>query len=213
MHDIDRTQIGREMETYEYPAAESSVFNEQQEMELAAELMEISSEEEFEQFLGSLISRAGKAIGSFASSQTGQALGGLLKQAAGKALPIAGSAIGGYFGGATGAKIGGKLASRAGGLLGLEAETEEAEFEAAVNFVRLAGDAVKNLGSVPRGANPRAAAQAALAKAAEIHAPGLMSQSSGPGGPAGGQNQGGTGGRAMSGRWVRRGSKIVLFGV
>ena len=69
MHDIDRTQMvqmGREMETYEYPTGASSrVFSEQQEMELAAELLEIGSEAEFEQFLGDLFTRPKSAIGSF----------------------------------------------------------------------------------------------------------------------------------------------------
>jgi hypothetical protein len=210
MHDIDRTQIGREMETYEYPAA-GSVFNEQQEMELAAELMEVGNEAEFDRFLGSLISKAGKAVGSFISSPTGQALGGLLKTAAGKALPLAGQALGGYFGGSTGAQIGGQLASQAGSMLGLEAEgeAEQAEFEAATNFVRLAAEAVKNAAAMPQTGNPRGAAQSAFMKAAEIHAPGLIGPA--PGAPGAGQDQ--NGGRARSGRWIRRGGKIVLLGV
>src|SRR5262245_11854968 len=146
MHDIDRTQIGsgRELETYEYPppaaAPTGRVFNEQQEWEFASELLEVGSEQEFEQFLGNLISKAGRAIGSFMSSPTGQAVGGVLKDAAGKLLPIAGSAIGGYFGGSTGSQLGGRVGKAAGDLLGLEAEAEEREFEAATTFVRLAAD-------------------------------------------------------------------------
>src|SRR5215831_4837710 len=111
MHDIDRTQIGREMETFEYPQG-GRVFSEAQEMELASELLEVNSEAELERFLGDLISKAGKAVGSFVSSPTGQALGGMLKSAAGKLIPAAGSAIGGYFGGPTGAQIGGQLAQK-----------------------------------------------------------------------------------------------------
>jgi len=216
MHDIDRTQIGREMETYEYPTGESSVFNEQQEMELAAELLEIGSEAELEQFLGSLISSAGKAIGSFVGSPTGKALGGLLKTAAGKVLPMAGQALGGYLGGPTGAKIGGQLAQQAGSMFGLEMESEEAEFEAATNFVRLAADAVKHLANAPQTGNPRALAQSALMKAAEVHAPSLLpSQNGSRGGAAqqGGSQDAGGGGRGQSGRWLRRGGKIIVFGV
>jgi len=213
MHDIDRTQVGREMETYEYPTGESSVFNEQQEMELAAELLEIGSEAELEQFLGGLISSAGKAIGSFVGSPTGKALGGLLKGAAGKLLPMAGQAVGNYFGGSTGAKIGGQLAQQAGSIFGLEMESEEAEFEAATNFVRLAADAVKNLANAPQTGNPRAIAQTALMKAAEAHAPGLFpSQKAANGGPQQGGPQD-AGGHGHSGRWVRRGGKIIVFGV
>src|SRR5262249_59463084 len=119
MHDIDRTQLGggREYENYEFSGggAGGRVFNEQQEWELAAQLLEVGNEQEFEQFLGDLISKAGSAIGSFVRSDIGKAAGGLLKSAAGKLLPMAGSAIGGYFGGPTGAQIGGKLAQTAGG--------------------------------------------------------------------------------------------------
>jgi hypothetical protein len=210
MHDIDRTQIGggREMENYEYPAggATGRVFNEQQEWELASELLEVNSEAEFEQFLGGLISKAGRAIGSFMGSPTGQAVGGALKSAAGKLLPMAGSAIGGYFGGPGGAQIGGKIAQTAGSMFGLEAEAEEREWEAASTFVRLAADTVKNAATAPAGSNPAAVAQNALAQAAQVHAPGLIGPSSG--GPGEGSM-----GRGRSGRWVRRGGKIVLFGV
>lgn len=217
MHDIDRTQIGtREQETFEYPpsgGATGRVFNEQQEMELASELLEVNSEAEFEQFLGDLISKAGKAVGSFISSPTGQAMGGILKSAAGKLLPMAGSAIGGYFGGPAGAKIGGQLAQTAGGMFGLgEAESEEREWEAATTFVRLAGDAVKNAAGAPANANPRAVAQNAVAQAAQIHAPGLIGPAGGPG-PGGDGPEGPMGRGGRSGRWIRRGGKIVLFGV
>jgi hypothetical protein len=211
MHDMDRIQVGREMETYEFPGggAAGRVFNEQQEWELASELLEIGSEQEFEQFLGDLISKAGRAVGSFISSPTGQAVGGVLKSAAGKLLPMAGSAIGGYFGGPTGAQIGGKLASTAGSMFGLEAESEEREWEAAQTFVRLAGDTVKNAAAAPPNANPAAVAQSALSQAAQVHAPGLVGPAPGPlGGAIGPIGQGG-----RSGRWVRRGGKIVLFGV
>jgi hypothetical protein len=224
MHDIDRTQIGgpREMmETYEYPSSGGGgrVFNEQQEWELAAELLEITNENDFEQFLGDLISKAGKAVGSFLSSPTGQAIGGALKGVAGKLLPMAGSAIGGYFGGPTGAQIGGKIAQTAGGLFGLgETESEEREWEAATTFVRLAGDTVKNAAQAPPNANPQAVAHQALAQAAQAHAPGLIPPAPGPmGGPMGGPGgfgpSGGSMGGGRSGRWIRRGGKIVLFGI
>jgi hypothetical protein len=136
-------------------------------------------------------------------------VGGVLKGAAGKLLPMAGSAIGGYFGGPAGAQIGGKLAQTAGGFFGLgeAGESEEREWEAATTFVRLAGDTVKNAAAAPPGANPAQVAQTALAQAAQVHAPGLVGPAPGPmnGGPAGP-------GGGRSGRWIRRGGKIVLFG-
>jgi hypothetical protein len=258
MHDIDRTQVGfgSTMETFQYPAS-AKVFSETQEMDLAAGLLGTNTEAEFDYFLGDLISKAGQAVGRFVSSPTGQALGGLLKGAASKLLPMAGQALGGYIGGPTGAQIGGQLASTAGGLLGLntEAEAAEQEFEAARTFVRLAGDAVKNAAAASPSANPVAVAHAALTEAAKTHAPILiatappstaapqgeafMGDSGGmgfgrgtsdgyggqfpgvrPGGfpygqPTEGQEPGGgpSMGRAHSGRWIRRGNKIVLLGV
>jgi hypothetical protein len=209
MHDIDRTQMEYGLETFEF--GETGVFNENQENELAAELLEISSEAELDHFLGDLIKKAGSAVGSFVSSPTGQALGGLLKGAAKKVLPMAGQAIGGYFGGATGAQIGGKLASAASNLF--ESENEDREMDAAKSFVRLAADAVKNAAAAPAGVNPRAVASAALTKAAQVHAPGLLSTTPGaqPAATAAGTTVSGVG-QARSGRWLRRGTKIVLYG-
>jgi hypothetical protein len=221
MHDIDRTQMefGGELESFEFhgETSEAGVFNEQQETELAAELLEVmGNEQEMDRFLGDLISRAGRAAGAFISSPTGQALGGLLKSAARKALPIAGQAIGGYFGGPTGAQIGGQLGSAAGGLF--ELEQEDRELDGAKSFVRMTADAVKNVAAAPQGANPRAAASAALAQAAKIHIPGLLAQgpSAANGVAAGGAAAAGAGasvGRSRTGRWIRRGNKIVLLGV
>lgn len=214
MHDLDRVQVGRETETYEYGGGGGGrvIFNEQQEWELASELLEVNNEQELEQFLGNLISKAGSAIGSFIRSDTGKAIGGVLKDAAGKILPMAGSAIGGYFGGPAGAQFGGKLAQTAGGMFGLgETENEEREFEAAQTFVRLAADTVKNAAGAAPNAPPAMIAQNALAQAAQIHAPGLVGPA-GPTGGAGASGPGPMGGHNRSGRWIRRGGKIVLFG-
>src|SRR5438067_1817987 len=63
-----------------------SPLTEAQELELASELLEISSEAELEQFLGGLI----KKVGGFMKSPIGQALGGVLKNVAKKALPVVG---------------------------------------------------------------------------------------------------------------------------
>src|SRR5690348_3865927 len=93
-------------ETFEYSSEMESesnsgpgVFSESEEMELAAELLEVNNEQELEQFLGDLIKKAGHAIGSFVKSPIGKAIGGVLKTAAGKVLPIAGGALGGFVGG------------------------------------------------------------------------------------------------------------------
>ena len=81
------------------------VFTEAEEMELAAEFLEVTDEQELEQFIGDLIRKAGKAIGKFAHSSVGKALGGVLKTVASKALPIAGGALGGLVGGPPGATL------------------------------------------------------------------------------------------------------------
>ena len=76
-------------------------------------------------------------------SPIGQAVGGVLKGVAKKALPIAGGALGAYFGGPLGAKIGSGLAPAAGSALGLELEAlsqEDREFEGGKQFVRFAAN-------------------------------------------------------------------------
>jgi hypothetical protein len=197
----------------------TGVFNEHQEMELAAELLEVTNEQELDRFLGDLISRAGSAVGKFVKSPVGEAIGGVLKTVAKRALPIAGGALGAWVGGPIGARIGSGLASMAGQALGLELEglsQEDREFEATKQFVRFAGETVKNALTAPseevsglsaanaaRGGIERAfaIAKAAAAEAARVHAPGLLNA----------QQAGGT--HAQSGRWIRKGNSIVLVGI
>jgi hypothetical protein len=140
----------------------------------------------------------------------------VLKGVAKKALPLAGGAIGGYFGGPLGAKIGSGLASAAGSALGLEAESfeqEDRELEGAKQFVRIAADTVNRAVSAPANADPRAVAQAAAVAAARKFAPGLISGGNGTALTAPGAGTQVAGRPRHSGRWMRRGTKIVLFGV
>src|SRR5208337_3957257 len=127
MHDIGRTQLeqqtfgeyetgeleGGEYESGEYESGElegaeispelESPLSEMQEMELASELLEVTNEQELEQFLGDVFNTIGQAAGNFLRSDTGQALGGILKDslssAAKQALPVVGRAIGDVAGG------------------------------------------------------------------------------------------------------------------
>jgi hypothetical protein len=198
------TEYNPQMEAYEYAGEQESeaVFNEQQEMELAAELLGVRSEQEFENFLGDLISKAGKAIGGFVRGPVGKALGGVLKGVAKTALPIAGGALGTFIGGPVGTAIGSSLGSMAGQALGLELEglsAEDREFEVARQFILFAGEAVKNALDAPPDADPMTVAHGAAVEASQTHAPGFF------GGQPGLQSRGG--------RWIRRGRKIVLFGV
>jgi uncharacterized protein (DUF697 family) len=226
MHDIDRTQMeytpelpGFQSEQFEYgeygeqewggETYGETVLTEADEIQLASELLAVTNEAELEQFLGSLIKKVGSVAGKVIRSPIGQAVGGVLKGVAKKALPLAGGAIGTYFGGPLGAKIGSGLASAAGSALGLEAEAleqEDREFEGAKQFVRVAADTVKKAASAPATADPRALAQAAAVAAARKFAPGLVDAGAGP-------LAGAALGRGQTGRWLRRGTKIVLYGV
>src|SRR5262245_12892215 len=184
------------------------VFNEAEQMELAAELLEVRDEAELDRFLGSIFKKAAKAVGGIAKSPIGKALGGVLKGVAKKALPLAGTAAGAFFGGPLGAQIGGGLASAAGKALGLELQElsqEDREFEGAKQFVKVAGEALKNAASAPTAANPGAVAQKAVVSAVQQLAPGLLQQGQGQTG------SGGRPGRARSGRWVRKGRNIVIL--
>lgn len=200
---------GEQFEYEEEFASSGEVFNEGELLELTAELLEINNEEELNYFLGKLVKRAAGAIGKVARSPIGQALGGVLKTVAKKALPIAGGALGGFVGGPLGAKIGSSLAGYAGSALGLEAELlnqEDREFEGAKQFVRIAGDTVKNALSAPGNTNPQIAAQNAVVQSTRVLAPGLLS---GGGSSASLRRSLGS----NSGRWVRRGRNIVLLNV
>lgn len=193
-------------------------FSEEQEIEMAAELLSLSQEGEMDQFLGKLIRRAGQAAGKFIRSPTGKALTDLLRKAAKKALPIAGRAVGTYFGGPAGGAIGSKLATAGGQIFGLELEgmsPEDQELQVAQRFIRLAGDAAAKAAQIPPRVPPQQAARTALAAAARQHAPGLLRS----GGPLPGPGFGAAYGarvpraRRRTGKWIRRGNKIVLLGV
>ena len=79
MHDIDRTQLEygqqAEFETDEFEFEQEwsgeadefeAVLGEAEEAEFASELLEVTTEQELDQFLGSLLSRAASAVGSVA---------------------------------------------------------------------------------------------------------------------------------------------------
>ncbi|SFK58857.1 hypothetical protein [Methylocapsa palsarum] len=239
MHDIDRIRLETssesglfesgpfEAEQFEFGEAEGptfgefgeaevfgemgETFGETEQLELASELLEITSEAELDRFLGDLIAKAGQAVGGFIRSPEGQAIGGILKGAAKQALPGIGSAVGGYFGGAQGARLGRDAAQAAGRAFGLELEGlsgEDRDFEIARRYVNFAGEAVKNLAFSRPGSDPSSAARAAAVEAAKTYAPGLLSRA-GDGVETGYSRA--TSGR--SGRWMRRGNKIVLYGI
>ncbi len=185
------------------------VLSENDEMELAAEFLDVNNEAELEQFLGSLIGGIGHSLGKIVNSPVGKAVGGVLKNVAKTALPIAGGALGGMVGGPVGAMIGSNLASVAGSALGLELEglsPEDREFEASRRFVRFAGQTIANVLDAPPSADPGMAAHHAAVEAARDFAPGLM-DIAGNGGHEHRHS------RPHAGRWVRHGDRIILFGI
>ena len=215
-HGNPLTDYSPEMETFGFDhggsLSESGVFNQAEEVELASQLLEVSSDPELEQFLGDLISKAGKAIGGFIKSPVGKAIGRVLKGAAKVALPIAGGALGTMVGGPLGTRIGSSLGSGLGQALGLELEglsPEDREFEAARQFVRFAGETVKNALEAPDRVHPAMVAEAAATEAAREFGPGLINQ--------GWQNNSGQEPRQSHhrrhGTWTRNGNSIILFEV
>jgi hypothetical protein len=253
-----------------------SPLSEAQEMELASELLEISSEEELEEFLGNLFKGVSNAVGGFIKSPVGQQLGGILKGVAKQALPVVGGALGSFVAPGVGTAIGSQLGSMASRLFEMETEgmsQEQAQFEVARRYVRLASTAAATAARAPRSTPPARVTRVAITQGARQHAPGLLrGTTAGTGMPRhGGAPQigrphiagrpshrgygrrplgvaafptsstfvvGGNGydqgaepgwgqpepepvfgtpapvaGRAHSGRWLRRGSKIVIYGV
>lgn len=190
-----------------------SLLDEIEEMELAAELLNVSSEEELDQFLGKLfkgvwkgIRKVGKFVGKIA-----RPLGGLLKGIAKKALPFLGGALGSFIPiPGVGTAIGSALGGAASKLLEVDLEgmsPEDQEFELARRFVRLASNAAARVAAaggleeeLAGGPSPQTANAAAIA-AVQQAARQL------------GNDQTPPQGKQASGRWLRRGNQIVLLGV
>lgn len=217
MHDLDQIRLetepesdlnesdvnegdfeGGELDTLEAADGFETTEPENEEID-ATELLAATSDAELDNFLGGLMKRAG----SFLRSPAGSALKGLLRKTAKRLLPMAGAAIGTFFGGPVGTAVGRTIASKAGQVLGLEVEglsAQEQDFEVAKGMVRLANAAARNLAaSSPQlvARDPVGAARQAFASAARVYAPGLLQ---------------GMGQRGVSGRWVRHGRRIVIFG-
>ena len=182
-------------------------FSEAEEVELAAELLSVSSEQELDRFLGKLVKKVGSVVGKVAKP-----LGGVLRAVAKKALPFVGSALGTFIpipgvGTALGSALGGALAKA------LELEFaglnyEDREFEMARRFVRMAGTAARQAALSSPDTDPQEMAEAAVMDAVRQHVPNL------PARVTNGKSTGsGAMGDARTGRWVRRGQRIVVIGV
>jgi len=145
--------------------------------ELASELLEVRSDQELDHFLGDLFKKVAGGIGKVIKSPVGQALGGILKTVAKKALPIAGGALGTFVGGPVGGMLGSKLASAAGSAFGLENEglsPEDRDFEVARRYVKFATHAARKAAMAHPHIDPNTVAKAAVVEAAKRYAPGLL---------------------------------------
>jgi hypothetical protein len=190
------------LETYETRGPGAFDDRSAREVALASELLEVQTSAELDRFLGTLLRRLAGGGRRFARSAPGRALTGVLKQAASQVLPPldeppgpAVTAPAGVLGGPD---------TKSAAELGLELEglsREDREFEVARAFVRLADKATRLAAQAPPAARPADVAQAAVARAAGQHLPGLLAV------PAGG-----AGIRQHSGRWTRQGDDIVVDG-
>ena len=245
MHDIDRTQLETEEEwesdesefegdEFEAVGGSEEIYGEAEpeldeveEVELASQLLEVSDEDELEDFLGRVVRWGWTQGRRMAQTPTGPATNqkqktvaddvlANVKRAGLSLLPSLGQAIGAGVGDTRGAKWGATLGAAAeGGLkkwLGLELELEglspqDQEFEIARRFVRFtcssASNAARKAASSP--APPKVIVQRAIRLAANRHLPGAVQVLTR--GPTGSM---GRGGDATSGRWVRQGQSIVI---
>jgi hypothetical protein len=219
MHDMDRVKLETEHGEQALEQGEQSQQSAQgadhRELELATELLEVTNEQELEQFLGDLIATAGRAASRLIDSPTGQALGDVLKDAARKALPVVGKAVGDYVSpGGRGGDWGQRLGNAASQLFEMELEglsNEDKEFELARRYVRFATAASRAAaGRAGNGAPPRAVARAAASHAARRYAPGLVSvidpTGVGLSAPVNGASH-----APATGRWVRRGRVVTVY--
>lgn len=209
VYSMETDEVYNEYESDEYYGETEGPFNETEEMEYAAELLSISSEEELDQFLGKLFKKVARGIGKVVKSPIFRPLGGIIKGVVKSALPVVGGALGSFIPiPGVGTAVGAAVGNAAGKMLGLELEGmsgEDQEFEVARRLVRLVGDAAQQALEVSPSVPPRAAAQQAIAAAAQKHAPGLVN----------GAMQGRRAGSSpkRTGKWIRRGKVVILLGL
>lgn len=223
------------VERFEAGFGSGELLSEAEEMELAMELLSVSNEDEMEQFLGKLFRGIGRGLKKFGRvlKPFGRALKGIAK----KALPFIGGALGSFIpipgvGTAIGSAVGGAVSKALEMEFG-ELPSEESELEIARRIVRIAATAARMGERSADGAPPDAVVRDALLAAARRHVPAfaeyeheLLAQAQAeaegdfsgeyeaepeteyPGEAYEGEDETG----ATTGRWVRRGSRIVLLG-
>lgn len=151
-------------------------FGEAEEMELAMELMSVSSEADMDRFLGKVFRKVWKGVKKV-GAVVARPLGSALKGVAKAALPFVGGALGSFIpipgvGTAIGKMAGSALASALevemeAGLAG--AGRDEQEVEMALRFVRLVGSAAERAARAAPGQAPDDVVRSALEGALHTH--------------------------------------------
>jgi uncharacterized protein (DUF697 family) len=192
---------------HDWPGKDSApaVFSEEEELQLAMELLEVASEEELEQFLGNVFKSVWKGVRKVGSTlaKVAKPLGGALKAVAKTALPFVGGALGSMIPiPGVGTALGSALGRAASNALELEMEDEvqgeapaDRELALARRFVRIAGQAAH---MASEGDGSARAVESALTRALHQQLPHFRS--------AAPQQE------EESGRWRRRGNRIVVMG-
>jgi len=214
MHDLDRTSFEVNDEAYPYGQFEfeselpggtyGRPFSEAELDELAMELLQVRDEQELDQFLGSLLSKAARAVGKFVRSPAGAALKGILKNAFAAAVPGLGALgvllPGSDVGAAVGAAIKGELEWESG-------PGDNRNMEAAKKVMDVGGTAAQQVATLPPNAPPQAAVEAMQSSAQQhgISTDGGVSQQT-PSGVMADTS-------SASGTWYRRGRTIIVVGL
>ena len=214
MHDLDRQQLERQEGLGEYGEATGTMgaeLTEAQELALASEVLEISNEEELEQFLGDLWNATKAAASKAYNSDVVKAAIPGLKAVGVAVLPKAAGWLANRYAPGTGDMASAGVQAAVDQWLKEELEGlsgEDREFETARRYVRFVDDTFRRAAQTPDRVSPPVAAQVVLRDAAREHVPGLV-----PflvqlrnGSPVGGSGVE----AAASGSWTRQGSLIVI---
>lgn len=219
---------------FEFEEEYEDEYDDEEDSEMAYELLAAESDEEVDQFLGSLLKKAVSRIklpsfgrrrgrkrrprprprprAPFGRSPYGQQLKRNFVSSAKRfgrtMIPSLGRNLGGYFGNRWGGPRGGQYGGGAGhnignwvvDRLGWELEglaPEEQELKVAKKIIKIAKAAAKKAATTTKKAPPKVIIKAALKAAAKRHLAGSGKKSTGS---------------RYSGRWIRRGNKIVVMG-
>jgi hypothetical protein len=196
---------------FEYESFESGEVSEQEELELAMELLSVQNEYEMEQFLGKLVGSIGSGLKSI-----GKVALPALKSLAKVALPIAGTALGSFIPiPGVGSMIGGALGRAAANALEMEyagMDRAEADLEKARRMVGVLRSAVQDLSLSQRSGSPESVARSVLTSALQSNIPGTRLPMPGVAAPAGFTATPSTAATLQTGRWWRRGNTILVDG-